>query len=138
MENNDREREQAIVALPGSGRHYDMGAMSSIFYADDVETNNRYCVSEWWLEPLSDGPGPHSHESNEELFYVLEGVMTFLIGDERVDAPKGTFIRIPADTIHDFMNRTDARAGVFNVFIPGGFEEKMPGIVKWFEDNGTK
>ena len=37
--------------------------------------------------------------------------------------------------MHDFENRTDARAGLFNVFIPGGFEPKMPMIVKWFAEN---
>jgi mannose-6-phosphate isomerase-like protein (cupin superfamily) len=24
------------------------------------------------------GPGPHSHEENVELFYVIEGTMSFL------------------------------------------------------------
>jgi hypothetical protein len=33
---------------------------------------------------------------------------------------------------HDFENRTARRAGVLNVFIPGGFESNMPGIVDWY------
>jgi len=37
------------------------------------------------------GPGAHSHEANEELFYVIEGTMTFLVGDQQVDAAAGTF-----------------------------------------------
>jgi hypothetical protein len=40
---------------------------------------------------------------------------------------------IPAKTIHDFENRTAAPAGLFNVFIPGGFEKSMPSIVEWFQ-----
>ena len=36
---------------------------------------------------------------------------------------------------HDFENRTDERVGLLNVFLPGGFEENMPAIVKWFADN---
>lgn len=112
-----------------------MGSMSSVFFADGVETNDRYTVSEWWLDPQSDGPGPHLHENNEEIFYVIEGVMTFLIGEELMEAPKGTFIRIPACTTHDFMNKSASRAGVLNVYIPGGFEEMMLKIVQWYEDN---
>ena len=53
---------------------------------------------------------------------VLDGTMSFLVGDEWVDAPEGTFIRIPAGVTHDFANRTDAPAMAFNLFIPGGFE----------------
>ena len=77
------------------------------------------------------GPGAHSYEANEELFYVIEGTMTFLVGDQQVDAAAGTFLRIPAGVVHDFENRTPHRAGAFNVFIPGGFESNMPAIVEW-------
>jgi hypothetical protein len=31
------------------------------------------------------------------------------------------------------QNRSAARAGALNVFIPGGFEPMMPGIVAYFE-----
>ncbi|MEK3884531.1 cupin domain-containing protein [Paenibacillus sp. PL2-23] len=129
------EKSQVLIIPPGSGRQYHMGAMSSVFFADGSETNNEYCVSEWWLDANSDGPGPHSHEENVELFYVLEGVMTFLVGEDTVEAPKGTFIRIPATIIHDFMNKSSERAGVLNIFMPGGFEVMMPKIVQWFEEN---
>jgi mannose-6-phosphate isomerase-like protein (cupin superfamily) len=118
------ERELLVVP-PGDGRRYQLGAMQSRFLADADETGDRYCVSEWWLDGGEDGPGPHSHESNEELFYVLEGTMTFLVGERVVDAPRGTFIRIPAGVVHDFRNRSQARAGTLNVFIPGGFERRV-------------
>lgn len=55
-----------------------------------------------------------------------------MVGVEYVDAESGTFVRIPAGVTHDFENRTTQRAGVLNVFIPGGFEDKMPTIVEWF------
>jgi hypothetical protein len=42
---------------------------------------------------------------------------------------------VPANMLHDFENRTDARAGLLNVFIPGGFEDGMPAIVEWFRNN---
>lgn len=112
--------------------------MRSIFKADGDETNDRYSVSEWWLEPHQPGSGPHSHEANEELFYVIEGTMSFRIGDDWVDASRGSFIRIPAGVTHDFENRTDSRAGVLNIYMPGGFEaEFMPKIVSWFESQET-
>jgi mannose-6-phosphate isomerase-like protein (cupin superfamily) len=122
----------ALFLEPGAGRRYDLGPMWSIFKADGAETQDRYSVSEWWLDAEQEGPGPHFHERNEELFYVLDGTMTFLVGETLVDAPRGSFLRIPAGMVHDFLNRTEARAGVLNVFIPGGFEERMPAIVEWY------
>jgi uncharacterized glyoxalase superfamily protein PhnB/quercetin dioxygenase-like cupin family protein len=120
---------EPIILRAGDGRSYDAGPMHAVFKADGAETDDRYCVSEWWLEAGQPGPGPHSHEANEELFYVVEGTMSFLVGADWVEAPRGSFLRIPAGITHDFENRSDARAGVLNVFIPGGFEPHMPRIV---------
>lgn len=128
-----------LILSPGQGRSYNCGTMTAIFKADENETNEKYSVSEWWLEPNSEGPGAHQHEENDEVFYGLEGTTSFLVGDKWVDVKKGTFIRIPAKTIHDFANNTNEKAGVLNFFIPGGFERNMPAIVKWFEENpGSK
>jgi mannose-6-phosphate isomerase-like protein (cupin superfamily) len=116
---------------PGGGRSYDAPPMRAVFKADGEETDDRYCVSEWWLEAGKPGPGPHSHEDRVELFYVLEGTMSFLAGDRRVDAPRGSFLRIPAGVTHDFENSGPERAGILNVCLPGGFEKMMPAIVEW-------
>ena len=125
----------SIVLQPDQGRAYDMGFMRAVFKADGVETGGRYCVSEWWMEPRKAGPGAHHHEQSDEVFYVLEGTASILIGTEWLDFSKGCFIRIPAGVMHDFENRTDARMGLLNFFIPGGFEERMPAIVDWFAHN---
>lgn len=125
----------SLILAEEEGRVYKCGTMTAIFKADENETNEKYSVSEWWLDPNSDGPGAHSHEDNDEVFYMLEGTISFLIGDKWVDAEKGTFLRIPAKITHDFKNNTDKKAGVLNFFTPGGFERNMPSIVQWFEDN---
>lgn len=126
---------QTLFLLPDEGRRYALGRMSAVFKADNAETADRYSVSEWWLEPHSEGPGAHSHAENDEIFYVLEGKASFLAGETWRDAPRGSFIRIPATVTHDFRNRTDARVGLLNVFVPGGFEQDMPAIVDWFRKN---
>jgi len=124
-----------IALPPGGGREYDMGGMRAVFKADEDETQQRFSVSEWWLEPHTEGPGGHSHDQNDEIFYVLSGTATMRLGDVWLDAPAGSFFMIPARTVHDFANRSDARVGLLNVFIPGGFERNMPAIVTWFREN---
>jgi hypothetical protein len=62
--------------------------------------------------------------------------MSFLAGERWIDAPRGSFLRIPAGTMHTFANRGSERAGALNVFIPGGFEPLMPSIVSYYEEAG--
>ena len=109
--------------------------MRASFLADGAESGERYSVSIWCIAPNSPGPGAHCHEANEELFYVVEGTVTFVVGDQRIDAPVGSFLRVPAGVMHDFENVTEHQATVFNVFIPGGFEARMPAIVEWYRTN---
>jgi mannose-6-phosphate isomerase-like protein (cupin superfamily) len=123
-----------IFLPPGKGRSYPMGRISAVFKADADETQNGYSVSEWWLEPHTHGPGAHSH-AEDDIFYVIEGTMSILVGDEWIDAPKGSFALAPGGVTHDFQNRSSSRAGVLNFSIPGDFEKNMPEIAKWFIEN---
>lgn len=127
-----------IILTAQEGRKYNCGTMTAIFKADENETAEKYSISEWWLEPNSAGPGAHQHVANDEVFYVLEGTPSILIGKEWITAEKGTFIRIPAKTMHDFANRTNNKTGLLNFYVPGGFERDMPAIVKWFERDSNK
>ena len=127
---------EPVVRLAGEGRDYRMPAIRAVFHADGEETGDAYSVSEWRLEPNSGGPGAHSHDDNDEIFRIVDGTMSMLVGDRWIDAPSGSVIVVPAGVTHDFANRTDAPAALFNVFIPGGFEANMADIVKWYDDNG--
>jgi mannose-6-phosphate isomerase-like protein (cupin superfamily) len=126
-----------IVLAPGQGRAYPMGRISAVFKADEAETESRYSVSEWWLEPRTHGPGAHSH-AEDDLFYVIEGVMSLRVGEEWFECPRGSFILVPGGTTHDFENRGGVRAGVLNFSSPGPFEPEMASIAEWFAQNPPK
>lgn len=128
-------RKAPIVLGPGEGRSYAMGGMQAVFKADEAETDCAYSISEWWLEPRTEGPGAHSHEAHDDIFYVIEGTISFRIGDDWVEVARGGFVRAAPGVTHDFANRTDARAGLLNIYVPGGFERDMPAIVDWFAKN---
>lgn len=130
MPTKDKPRVPVHVS-PGGGRAYAMGPLQAVFKADGDETRDRYSLSEWWLDPYTRGPGAHHHEE-DDVFYVLEGTMSFFLGGKWIDAPKGTLVIAPGGTPHDFENRTAERAGALNVSVPGGFEPHMVGIADWF------
>lgn len=128
-ENNNRRK--GTVLSPGQGRHYAMGGMTAIFKADRDESAGSYNISEWWLEPNTKGPPVHAHPE-DDVFFVIEGTMHFLMDDEWIEAPKGSFILVPGNVQHSFENRTAERAGALNFGVPAGFEDSMPSIVEWF------
>ena len=130
-------KQVGIFLPPGEGRSYLMGRISAVFKADGDETQKGYSISEWWLEPNTQGPGAHSH-AEDDIFYVIEGTMSVLIEDLRIDAPKGSFVLAPGGVTHDFENRSPSRAGVLNFSIPGDFEKNMPAIADWFAENPPK
>jgi mannose-6-phosphate isomerase-like protein (cupin superfamily) len=130
-----------VVLRPGEGREYAMGRIAAVFKADGNETAGQYSISEWWLEPRTKGPGRHAH-AEDDVFYVLEGTMSVLVGEDWVHAERGSFVLVPGGVMHDFENRGGVRAGVLNLSVPGAFEPHMPGIAAWFArhppgDTGT-
>jgi mannose-6-phosphate isomerase-like protein (cupin superfamily) len=108
-----------------------MGRIAAVFKADGEETGGRYSISEWWLEPHTCGPGAHAHPE-DDVFYVLAGVMSFLVDGDWTDAAAGSFVLVPGGVSHDFENRGEVRAGILNFSIPGSFEPHMAGIAEWF------
>jgi mannose-6-phosphate isomerase-like protein (cupin superfamily) len=132
-----KSKREPVVLQAGEGRSYSMGRMSAFFKADSEESANRYSISEWWLEPKTSGPGAHSHEE-DDVFYVLSGVMSFLLKDDWIEASSGAFVLVPGGMIHDFENRSDSRTGVLNFSVPAGFESNMPSIVDWFKKYPVK
>lgn len=133
MTTKTADGRKPVILMPGAGRAYPMGRISSVFKADEAETGHAYSISEWWLEPNTKGPGAHSH-AEDDVFYILEGTMSLLAGEEWIDAPRGTFVLVPGGVTHDFENRSEARAGLLN-FSSGVFEPDMPAIAAWFAEH---
>jgi mannose-6-phosphate isomerase-like protein (cupin superfamily) len=110
-----------------------MGRLSAVFKADGEESAHRYSISEWWLDPHTKGPGPHSHPE-DDVFYVIARTMSIFVDPDWIEAPAGSFVLVPGTATHDFENRSAERAGMLNVSVPGDFEEAMPGIAQWFRE----
>jgi quercetin dioxygenase-like cupin family protein len=66
-------------------------------------------------------PPLHRHDF-DEAFYVLEGVLTFQLGDERFTRRAGELVFAPRDMPHTYANRSGAPARALLVITPAGFE----------------
>ena len=82
-------------------------------------TDGEYSLIEE-LCPKDSGPPPHTHVQRE-MFYIIEGEIKFLVGEEIVDASDGTYVCVPPDTVHSFRV-TSETARILNSYTPAGFE----------------
>src|SRR5215203_2800865 len=64
----------------------------------------------------------HMHRNEDESFYVVEGEMTFYVGDERVKAGTGAFVYGPRGVPHGFAVEGTAPARILLQNYPAGFE----------------
>jgi quercetin dioxygenase-like cupin family protein len=91
-----------------------------IVLADANDTGGRFSLIEQLL-PKHSGPGPHKHTWSDETYYLLDGEITFLLGDEIKIARKGDFVLVPRNTRHAF--RVDSETARFlNGYTPASLE----------------
>ena len=59
------------------------------------------------------------------MFYVLEGTLTMVLGEDEHELGRGTFVSVPPGTIHTFRNRSDGDVRFLNFNASGGWENYM-------------
>jgi quercetin dioxygenase-like cupin family protein len=65
-----------------------------------------FVIKEWTIAPYpGDQAPPHIHHRSDEAFYVLDGQLQVLTGDERKTYQTGELAFVPAGTVHTFANR---------------------------------
>jgi mannose-6-phosphate isomerase-like protein (cupin superfamily) len=94
------------------------------FVATGEDTNGRYALWEA-IVPPGGGPPPHVHSREEEGFYILEGEITFYMGDQRLIASAGMFANMPVGTPHSFKNERGKPAKMLISVAPAGLEKRF-------------
>lgn len=49
---------------------------------------------------------PHTHDTEEECYFVLEGELEVTLGDTTTTRRSGEFVHVPPRTVHAFRNAT--------------------------------
>jgi mannose-6-phosphate isomerase-like protein (cupin superfamily) len=65
----------------------------------------------------------HVHRNEDEAYYVVEGEMTFYVGDERVKAESGAWVYGPRAVPHGFEAEGTAPTRMLLFNTPAGFED---------------
>jgi quercetin dioxygenase-like cupin family protein len=89
-----------------------------LVHGDD--TGGRYSLMHETL-PKGSGAPPHKHTWSDEHFFIEEGEITFLVGEDIRVGRKGDFVFVQRNTRHAF--RVDSEIAVFlNGYTPAGLE----------------
>ena len=119
---------EPVFLRPGEGPPVDnpLGA-DVVFKARGEQTAGTLSAFETVVAP-GDGPPLHTHASEGESMYVLDGEMRFKLGDEIHAAPAGSFVFIPRGTPHTWQNVGDGPARILIHFTPSGMERFFDGF----------
>ena len=91
------------------------------FLADSEDTNGQFSVIEI-MAPKGLEPARHVHHREDESFYVLEGKITYYVGEETYESGPGTFVFLPRGVPHSFTFETDV-VRMLTISAPAGIEE---------------
>ena len=88
-----------------SGNVVKVGKLEIRYLVDGAKSGG-LGVFELTVPPGSIVPPPHSHTSNEECVYVLEGTLRYTVDKESRDLKPGDWMSTPRGAVHHFVNRT--------------------------------
>ena len=116
-------KEKSIISRLGEGEKLSAFGIDIYFRATVEKTNGLWSMIEYHLPPSPLGPPPHYHKKMQEIFYVLEGELEFILAGKSINAPAGTLVAIAKNDVHTFKNSLDSMAKFLIWFSPGGFEQ---------------
>ena len=93
------------------------------------ETDITYGMIEVTSPPNVPGPPPHFHKSEKEFFLIIHGTLDVMIDDEWQRCGAGSFLELPPNTTHSFINNAEDDVVWVTGWRPKGFQ-------LFFEDFG--
>ncbi len=118
MNDNGAARAFGLKEGEGEARWWAGGLVTN--KVSGKETGGLYSIVEV-LEPDGAAAPLHVHHNEDEAFYILEGEMTFYVGEETYKAGPGSFVFGPKDVPHTYTVDSGPAKLLF-VLSPAGFE----------------
>ena len=115
---------------PGGGEAVNVAGNDVMFKAEGRHTGGHIGITEYTAAPAFPGPPAHIHREMTDMFFVLEGKLQFVLGDERTDAPAGSFVLVPPGNVHTFSNPFDEPARFLSLVAPAGLEQYFKELAK--------
>jgi mannose-6-phosphate isomerase-like protein (cupin superfamily) len=112
----------AIVAGPDGGERLERRLIENVIRAETTQIS----LFELTFDETWEGVDSHSHDDHIDSFFLLEGEVDFLLGDETVRAGVDSYVAAPPNVTHGF--RPVAPARFLNIHAPdAGFASRARG-----------
>ena len=132
------QASQPVIVPPGGGQDVAVPFHPVRKLLPAAATEGAVTIYEFTVPPKSAGAPPHVHTKEDEYFYVLEGEVTVMHGNEMTLADPGTLAALPRGHQHAFWNAGDAPARMLAIVSGGNaFEPFFDALVVRLRDEGA-
>ena len=124
MTTQEMDQKQALKPMlvrrnEGEARWW-FGSLAEI-KATAADTGGQLTIVEVTEHPRVEAP-LHVHHRDDEAFWILEGDVTFEVGDTTIEASAGDYVFAPRDIPHRFTVG-DSGCRMLFILVPGGLED---------------
>src|SRR6516165_10343310 len=91
------------------------------FKLETEDTGGEFGFAELVAQP-GGGPPPHIHRREDEMFYVLDGDFTFVVGDRTFTRSPGFAAYLRKNVLHTYNNVGTRPGRMLTAVVPCGFE----------------
>src|SRR5919199_1618946 len=117
------QAQPPVIANTNGAKTVSLGPNRVAFLLRAEQTAGHYSLTEFTLAPPpAPGPPMHVHKAEDELTYVLEGELEFVLEERSERASVGSFFLVPKGTPHTLRNLGPGAAKILVVLTPPGFE----------------
>ncbi len=109
------------LVKPGEGRKLIVVGDTYTVLASGDDTGGAFALFHA-IVPPGHGSPPHIHTREDEMFYILDGEMTFIVDGKDLVATAGAYVFGPRNIKHNFVNRSDKPVSMLFQTTPAGIE----------------
>jgi quercetin dioxygenase-like cupin family protein len=109
----------AILVREADAEVLGLAKLSTRLLADSDATGGAFSVMRTTMGEGVEGARPHTHSQSAELFYILDGELQLLAGNQVHTAAKGDLVIVPPNMAHAFATSPNHCADFLIVQAPG-------------------
>ncbi len=124
----ENQQQRAVHIAEGEGKMLWVANELMTFKVSSEDTGGMYALTDSVVPPQGEAP-LHVHHREDEAFWVLEGELEILVGEDTFRASAGSFVHLPKGVRHGYKNVGTGPARFLTLIVPAGLE-------KFFEEVG--
>jgi mannose-6-phosphate isomerase-like protein (cupin superfamily) len=103
-----------------------------------LDAGTPYALSEWEVEPGTQGPPIHVHHEHDEGFYVMSGHFGFVLDGVTTYGKPGAHVLVPKGHEHSFWNAGARPGKLLLIVTPPGLDEYFRALAAGLGDIHTQ